>query len=71
LAKSICDHRGDGIQTSATKTFLDGDPEKAELAELAKELDVEPLVLVRRLGLRVDFSLGERTDELAKRAVFR
>ena len=67
----VRDHRGDRIQARAAEALLDGDPEKTELAELAKELDVEPLFVVRRLGLGVDFSFGERTDELAKRAMLR
>jgi hypothetical protein len=65
----VYDHCSDGIQASATESLLDRDPEKAELAELRKELDVEPLVAVRRLGLWVDLSFGERTDELAQCAM--
>ena len=57
------------IQPGAAESLLDGNAEKPELAELAEQLYVETLFVVRPLGLRVDFSFAERTNELTKGAM--
>ncbi len=60
---------GGGVHPGAAVGLGDGEPEHAELAEAAEEREVEALVAVEGLGLRVDLGLGEGAHHLAQRAV--
>lgn len=55
----VRDHGGNGVQAGAAKALVHGDPEETQLPELSKELDVEPLFVIKDLGLRVDLSFGK------------
>jgi hypothetical protein len=65
----VRNHGSNCIESRAAESFFDGDAKKPELSKLTKELDVETLGSIGGFGLRIDFALGERANELAKSAM--